>query len=85
MKVATILALPALAIAAATPQIEERDSVIPVNPLPCLQAITGIATCTGGAPVTLSLALVIATGALDCVSDTVNSVRSCLNLPPLPV
>ncbi|CRK21953.1 hypothetical protein HYQ45_003825 [Verticillium longisporum] len=54
MKVSVILALPALALAAATPAVEERQLPVipslpglPLNPT-CLLRITGITTCVPG-------------------------------------
>ncbi|KAG7147505.1 hypothetical protein HYQ46_003636 [Verticillium longisporum] len=54
MKVSVILALPALALAAATPAVEERQLPgipslpgLPLNPT-CLLRITGITTCVPG-------------------------------------
>ncbi|KAF5011072.1 hypothetical protein FDECE_2811 [Fusarium decemcellulare] len=81
MKVATILALPALAIAAATPQIKERDSVIPDVQFFCVLRITDIIPCLLAGGIND-----IAEGRIaSCPIVTVNSVRTCLNLPPLPI
>jgi hypothetical protein len=44
MKASLIIALPALAVAAATPQVEERQLPSLFNPA-CLLQITGITRC----------------------------------------
>ncbi|KAJ3546443.1 hypothetical protein NM208_g1996 [Fusarium decemcellulare] len=84
MKVATILALPALAIAAATPQIKERDSVITLGQILCVLVVTDIAECLV-LPITRGDINNVANGGISCPIGVVNDVRSCLNLPALPI
>ncbi|KAJ4186347.1 hypothetical protein NW767_012654 [Fusarium falciforme] len=82
MKPATILALPALALAAATPaKIEERElSGIPVDPT-CVLAITGITNCVpsldpNNPPVSLDLSDLV--GLLTCPVGVIFSVLGCV-------
>ncbi|KAH7120418.1 hypothetical protein B0J13DRAFT_629287 [Dactylonectria estremocensis] len=51
MKVTTVLALPVLALAAATPKLEDRQlpglPALPLDPA-CLEGISGISACVSG-------------------------------------
>ncbi|KAJ4182007.1 hypothetical protein NW755_010695 [Fusarium falciforme] len=81
MKPATLLALPALALAAATPaKVEERQATgNPLNPT-CILGITGITACVSGLdptnpPVSLDLSDLI--GLLTCPLGVILQVVGC--------
>ncbi|KAF5694347.1 hypothetical protein FDENT_1213 [Fusarium denticulatum] len=84
MKASLILALPTLAVAAATPQVQERQLPSLFDPA-CLLQIPGI-TVRNCLP-NLSLDSVV--GILDiigCPTKLLDAIEDCLNLPlPLPV
>ncbi|KAG9495997.1 hypothetical protein J7337_012568 [Fusarium musae] len=82
MKASFILALPAIAAAAATPQMEERQLGSLFNPA-CLLRITGIMDCIP----TLTLNSIVGLReVLECPVELVTSITNCLNvrLPPVP-
>ncbi|KAM0276023.1 hypothetical protein ACHAQH_007148 [Verticillium albo-atrum] len=86
MKASVILALPALALAAATPPVEERQlpglpglGGLPLNPT-CLLRITGITACVPGGVD----ADTVLTDLIGCPIRVVLSALDCL-LSGLPV
>ncbi|KAF4981778.1 hypothetical protein FZEAL_2500 [Fusarium zealandicum] len=85
MKAAAILALPILALAAATPKVEERQVPglpnLPDSPLDlsCLLRIRGIQACVPGGvtdatilPDLLNCSVIILIRAFTCIIDEVN-------------
>ncbi|RBQ78380.1 hypothetical protein FVER53590_29407 [Fusarium verticillioides] len=82
MKASFILALPAIAAAAATPQMEERQLGSLFNPA-CLLRITGIMDCIPD--LTLN-SIVGLSKVLQCPVELATSITNCLNvrLPAVP-
>ncbi|CZR44436.1 uncharacterized protein FPRO_14189 [Fusarium proliferatum ET1] len=84
MKASLILALPALAIAAATPQMEERQ--LPTRSVfnaACLLKIPGILECLPGLNVNSDIGIFDVFG---CAEDLLDDITACLNvrLPTVP-
>ncbi|KAH7236878.1 uncharacterized protein BKA55DRAFT_694501 [Fusarium redolens] len=77
MKASLILALPALAVAAATPQVEERQLPSLFNPA-CLLQITGITRCLPNLSLDSIIGIVDVIG---CPLAIAGDIAACLNVP----
>ncbi|CVL10010.1 hypothetical protein FPRO06_12487 [Fusarium proliferatum] len=77
MKASIILALPALAIAAATPQMEERQIPTLFDPA-CLLQITGITQCLPNLSLDSIIGIVDVIG---CPLKLAGQIANCLDVP----
>ncbi|KAG7404679.1 hypothetical protein Forpe1208_v015024 [Fusarium oxysporum f. sp. rapae] len=77
MKASLILALPALAVAAATPQVEERQLPNLFDPA-CLLKITGITRCIPDLSLDSIIGIVDVIG---CPLSLAGQIAACLNVP----